>query len=152
MNTENILKQKIGLHLTGVGNLSKIFAVQSFSGNNLQITPEQFTVLALLYENDELYQRQLSTLSLKDRANISRIVNILEGLGFVTKTPDVNGRKVYKIKITEEGKSIYKETLPVITSVWRDTAENISDTDLKIFHKVLYKIQQNLISKVNIQI
>ena len=76
----------------------------------------------------------------------------MEGLGFVTKTPDVNGRKVYKIKITEEGKSIYKETLPVITSVWRETAENISDTDLKIFHKVLYKIQQNLISKVNIQI
>ena len=152
MNTENILKQKIGLHLAGVGNLSKIFAVQSFSGNNLQITPEQFTVLALLYENDELYQRQLSALTLKDRANISRIVNILECSGLITKTPDVKGRKVYKIKITEEGKLVYHETLPVITSVWKETAENISDDDMKIFHSVLYKIQQNLIRKVNIQI
>ena len=59
MNTENILKQKIGLHLTGVGNLSKIFAEQSFSGNNMQINTEQFTVIALLYENDDLYKRQI---------------------------------------------------------------------------------------------
>jgi len=152
MDKEKVLKQKIGPRLTGVGNLSKMLAVQTFSSNNLHITPEQFTVLSVLYEHDGLYQRQLSSMTLKDRPNISRIISILEGLGYITKSPDVQGRKVLKIAITAKGREVYFQTLPVITSVWEETVKDLSEDELEIFSDVLSKIKQNLLNRVNIQI
>lgn len=151
MNNKDLFNQKIGPKLSGIGNLSKILAVQTFAAHKFKITPEQFTVLETLYENDGLYQRQLSTLTLKDRPNISRIINILEGHGFVTKTPDVNGRKILKIKITESGIAIYKEILPVITKVWNSVLSEIPDNELYIFEDILKKIKQSLVENVNIQ-
>lgn len=152
MDSEKLLKHKIGPNLSGVGNLSKILAIQTFASYNLKITPEQFSVLSVLYENDGLYQRQLSTLTLKDRPNISRIVNILETMGYVTKMPDVNKRKIVKVSITDEGRIVYRNILPLILQIWETTIENISQEDLDIFYEVLMKIKENLLSKVNIQI
>ncbi len=152
MNKEKLLQLKIGLVLAGLGNLSKIFAVQTFAAKNFKITPEQFTVLAMLYENHGVYQRQLSALTLKDRPNISRIVSILEKMGYIERVEDVNVRKVHKLYVTEEGKKVYDEALPVILSIWEETIEGISEEDLEKFHQVHLKLRKNLLSKVNIQI
>ena len=152
MEREKLLTQKIGLVLSGLGNLSKMFAVQTFAAKNLKITPEQFTVLAVLYENDGLYQRQISAMTLKDRPNVFRIVTILENIGYITKVQETKGRKILKLSVTEEGKKIYEEALPVILSIWQDTIEGISEKDLEIFNNVQTKIRKNLLDKVNIQI
>ena len=152
MDKNRLLKYKVGMNLTGTGNLSKIFACQAFSNNNFPITPEQFSVLAVLYENNNLYQRQISALTLKDRPNISGIVCILEEMGCVTKTPDVSGRKVFKIAITQKGIDLYKQVLPEILRVWLETVEGVEEGNLDIFYNVLSMIRENLISKVNIQI
>ena len=152
MNKPQFLKYKIGPKLTGIGNLSKILAIQAFTSAKLNITPEQFSVLSVLVENGCLYQRQISALTLKDRPNVSRILTILEGMGYVTKTPDVEKRKVVKITITQKGLDIYKEALPIILQAWIDTVEEVSDYELDVFDSVLGKIKENLLSKVNIQI
>lgn len=152
MNKEKLLQQKIGLVLSGLGNLSKIFAVQTFAAKKLKITPEQFTVLAVLYENDGLYQRQLSAMTLKDRPNISRIVTILENMGYLTKLQEAKGRKVLKLSVTEEGKRIYEEILPIILSIWEETIDGITDSELENFNNVQLKLRKNLLGKVNIQI
>lgn len=152
MNTEKLLQQKIGLVLSGLGNLSKIFAVQTFAAKGLKITPEQFTVLAVLHENHGLYQRQLSAMTLKDRPNISRIVAILENMGYIRKEQDVKGRKVVKLFVTEEGQKVYEQALPEILSIWSETIEGISDEELDYFNRVQLKLRKNLIEKVNIQI
>jgi len=152
MDNNKLIKHKIGPNLTGVGNLSKILATQTFSANNFKITPEQFSVLSVLYEHDGLYQRQLSAITLKDRPNISRILTILESMGYITKTPDVSGRKVVKISITPKGREIYKQVLPTILKAWVDTVEGIPEDDLDVFYEVLIKIKNNLLDKVNIQI
>lgn len=152
MNKEKLLQQKIGLVLSGLGNLSKIFAVQTFAAKKLKITPEQFTVLAVVYENDGLYQRQLSAMTLKDRPNISRIVTILENMGYLTKLQEAKGRKVLKLSVTEEGKRIYEEILPIILSIWEETIDGITDDELENFNNVQLKLRKNLLGKVNIQI
>ena len=78
MNKDAIIRHKVGLKLSQVGMLSKVFAMQSFVNGECNITPEQFTVLNALSESEWLYQRQISAITLKDRANITRIINMLE--------------------------------------------------------------------------
>lgn len=152
MDKTKALKYKIGPKLAGTGNLSKVFAIQTFVNSNLNITPEQFSVLHVLVENGCLYQRQISALTLKDRPNISRILNILEKMGYVSKTPDVNKRKIVKINITQGGIDLYNQAVPTILKVWHETVEGIPEEELDILNNVLEKINKNLLSKVNIQI
>lgn len=152
MDNEQKIKHKIGLELTGVGNLSKMLAIQTFSNLQYDITPEQFSVLSVLMENEELYQRQISALTLKDRANVSRILSILEKKGYILKIESVSGRKTFKISITEYGRKIYEQVRPTILKLWAYTCKDIPEEKVDAFFEILSEIKKNLLVKVNIQI
>lgn len=152
MESKQTLKYSIGPNLSGVGNLSRMLAIQTFSSYEFEVTPEQFSVLSVLIEYDGLYQRQLSIPTLKDRHNISRIISILESKGYITKKIDTTSRKVFKISISDEGRKVYYKILPEILHIWEETVEEIPTSELDVFYKVLMKIKTNLLSKVNIQI
>lgn len=91
-------------------------------------------------------------MTLKDRPNITRIVNILEGMEFVTRTSDVNKRKIFKINITEKGKQAHEQALPTVLELWQESVEGVTDEELQSCLKVLNKIKLNLEEKLNIQI
>ena len=118
MQAKNLFNQKIGLLLSQIGMLSRVFAIQSFSRNGLEITPEQFTVLAALVEHGGLYQRQVCAITLKDRANITRIVSILESQGLVIRRIESQGRQIRKAEITDKGREVYEKALPAILEIW----------------------------------
>jgi DNA-binding MarR family transcriptional regulator len=151
MLQNKILKSEIGLKLSTIGKMSKVFAIQQFSYEEHKITPEQFTVLAALVENDGMYQRQICANTFKDRPNMTRIVNILESADLVKRASDANGRKIYKIYITEKGRQVYQKILPTVLKVWGTTVKGIPDEELEILLKVLEKIKENLSENLNIQ-
>ena len=152
METKNLLKSKIGLKLVTIGKMSKVFALQSFAVKKHPITPEQFSVLSALAEQDGMYQRQIATYTLKDRPNITRIINILENMELVKRSSGVDKRKVFKIHITEKGRQVYEEVLPTILGIWSSTVEGISDEEITTALKVLGKIRENLSNNLNIQL
>ena len=140
------------MKLVRVGKMVRAIAIQKFVKANYEITPEQFTVLAAILDHDGLYQRQIGALTLKDRPNITRIINILEAKGLVTRTPDVNKRKIFKINITEKGKAEYENALPTVLEHWQNSVNGVSDEELKSCLKVLNKIKENLEEKLHTQI
>ena len=152
MDKTDLLKSRIGMKLVRVGKMVRAIANQKFVKANYEITPEQFTVLTAILDHDGLYQRQISALTLKDRPNITRIVNILENKELVTRTPDINKRKVFKINITEKGKVEYENVLPTVLEHWQDTVSGVSDEELLGCLKVLNKIKENLEEKLHTQI
>lgn len=152
MDKTDLLKSRIGMKLVRVGKMVRAIANQKFVKANYEITPEQFTVLTAILDHDGLYQRQISALTLKDRPNITRIINILENKGLVTRTPDINRRKVFKINITEKGKADYENALPTVLEHWQDTVSGVSDEELLGCLNVLNKIKENLEEKLHTQI
>lgn len=152
MDKKDLLKSRIGMKLVRVGKMTRAIATQRFTKESYPLTPEQFTVLTAILDHDGLYQRQISALTLKDRPNITRIVNILEKMEFVTRTSDVNKRKIFKINITEKGKEAYEQALPTVLELWQDSVAGVTDEELQSCLKVLNKIKLNLEEKLNIQI
>ncbi len=152
MDKIDLFKSRIGMKLVRVGKMVRAIAIQKFVKANYEITPEQFTVLAAILDHDGLYQRQIGALTLKDRPNITRIINILEAKGLVTRTPDVNKRKIFKINITEKGKAEYENALPTVLEHWQNSVNGVSDEELKSCLKVLNKIKENLEEKLHTQI
>ena len=152
MDKTDLLKSRIGMKLVRVGKMVRAIANRKFVEADYPITPEQFTVLTAILDHDGLYQRQIGALTLKDRPNITRIINILENKGLVTRTADTNKRKIFKINITEKGKEAYEEVLPTVIEHWQQTVEGVTDEELESCLKVLNKIKINLEEKLNMQI
>ena len=152
MDKTDLLKSRIGMKLVRVGKMVRAIANRKFVEADYPITPEQFTVLTAILDHDGLYQRQIGALTLKDRPNITRIINILENKGLVTRTADTNKRKIFKINITEKGKEAYEEVRPTGVEHWQQTVEGVTDEELESCLKVLNKIKINLEEKLNMQI
>ena len=76
----------------------KIKGAQLVSALDIGVTIDQFAALDAIYCNNDICQRDLSKLLLKDRSNTGRILNILEENGFVERVADTkNNRLVRKI-------------------------------------------------------
>lgn len=152
MEQLDLLKSRIGMKLVRIGKMTRAIAVQRFSAKNFEITPEQLMVLSALIDHDGLYQRQIGMITLKDRPNITRIINILEKMNFVTRKPDVNKRKIYKIFVTDEGKNVVKKVMPTALELWENIVDGVDEDELKITLKVMNKFRENLMKDMNIQI
>lgn len=152
MKQLDLLKSRIGMKLVRIGKMTRAIAVQRFSAKNFEITPEQLMVLSALIDHDGLYQRQIGMITLKDRPNITRIINILEKMNFVTRKPDVNKRKIYKIFVTDEGKNIVKKVMPTALELWENIVDGVDEDELEITLKVMNKFRENLMKDMNIQI
>lgn len=153
-NMEEIyqLRKQAGMLLINSGTLMKIFKRRTFRENNFSITPEQFAVLSILAEHDGIYQRKIAEIILKDRPNVTRILNILECQGYVKRVVENNKRKVSKVFMTEKGKEAYDKISPVMREMRNFIGSGIEKKDIAICLEVLGKFQSNLESKVNMQI
>ena len=151
-NDENLLylNKRFGTLLVAAGVYTRIFSRRSFQNSKLEITPEQFVVIEILMQHDGLYQRQLCELAIKDRPNMTRIINILEKSGYVERKSDKNKRKVYKIFLTQKAKEMFSK-LSFTANNYRSTIiEGINEDELNVCKKVLSKVVDNLLDKVDI--
>jgi MarR family transcriptional regulator, organic hydroperoxide resistance regulator len=126
-------------HVAMVKHLSKIL-----KENDIPITPDQFRVLMYLWQQDGKSQQELAVLSCRDRANVTRIIDILEREGVVERQDDENDRRIFKIHLTEFGKTLESQTLECVQKSTEDALQGINPSDLEICIKVLKKIAENL--------
>ena len=111
---------------------------------NLPITPDQFRVLTHLWQNDGCSQQELAVSSLRDRANVTRIIDILEREGIVKRMDHETDRRIFKIQLTEKGKDLEKDAMVCGQAAIDDALKGVSKSDLKVCMKVLNKTIANL--------
>lgn len=112
--------------------------------NEPNFTPEQAFLLYKLYMNDGKSQRQLADKILNDYPNITRLIDKLEKKGYVRREVDENDRRMFKVYMSEEGKSRFNSFIPLIMHQRRKLLENISSDEEKIVKDVLKRIEQNV--------
>ena len=153
IKTNNLLNRRVGAMLVATGVLSRVMALQEYAVQKFEITPEQYLVLSIIMDSGgELYQRQISEITYKDRPNITRIINILESKGLVKRIEDVNKRKIYKIAMTEAGVAMRNKIQPTMYKLRAITTNGISDDDLRQTLMILEKMLLNMHDKVSLQI
>lgn len=146
------LRDRIGSLIFITGTLIRGLSSQTFAEKHFEITPEQYVLLTLLAENGEMYQRQLAEITFKDRANISRIIEILHQKGLVEKIPDSNGRRIYKLILTSKGKEVRKKIFPTDINLIETITKDLSQEELTTTLNTLEKINMNIRDKVKLQI
>lgn len=149
---KDIITDRIGSIIYVVGTLVRVLSSQTFSENQYGITPEQYLILLLIIENEGVYQRQICEITLKDRANIARIVEILLQKELIKKVTDSNGRRIFKIIATQKGKDLINKIESCDMELRKIITKDITEEELQITRKTLDKIKQNVIDRVKLQI
>lgn len=149
---KDIITDRIGSVIYVVGTLVRGLSSQKFTEMKFGITPEQYLILLLIIENEGVYQRQICEITLKDRANIARIVEILLQKGLIEKNTDSNGRRIYKIVATQKGKELIKTIDPYDMELRKFITRDITKEELDITRRTLEKIKTNVINNIKLQI
>ncbi len=83
---------------------------------SLQVTPEQWAVLRFVFESPGISQAEIARRSLKDKTNITRILDVLAKYGYIRRQDDERDRRGYNIFLTEEGETVLRQLIPSRTS------------------------------------
>jgi DNA-binding MarR family transcriptional regulator len=118
--------------------------LRSFAREGIDITTEQWSVLACLWKTDKVTQQTLCTLTSKDKPSMTRLIDNLEKRGLVVRMADQHDRRSNLIHLTETGEALQKQATDIVQSIAARTLNHITEEELDISRVVLKKIMSNL--------
>jgi DNA-binding MarR family transcriptional regulator len=108
------------------------------------ISYEQMSILNLIYMKEGRNQKELAEGSQKDRASITRILDILEKNKLVRRENSSNDRREFLLYTTDKGNGIYKKAIKIVNQQAQEIDSIFSEIEQEQFKKLLKK----LISKI----
>ena len=118
--------------------------LRAFAQEDLHITTEQWTVLACLWKQDKITQRELCDLTSKDKPSMTRLIDNLERNKIVVRVSHPTDRRVNLIHLTQYGASLQKKVSAVVQSVVDKSLIGVSEDEVTIARTLLNKIISNL--------
>lgn len=110
----------------------------------LGITVEQWILLAVLWEKNNLSQKELQEALLKDKASVNSLVSYLIKSGFITKKKSTEDKRSFIVSLTTKGEEIKMQTIPLAMKNISLAIHNIDKNELATFVKVCTQIIRNL--------
>jgi DNA-binding MarR family transcriptional regulator len=117
---------------------------RSFRTKGHNITCEQWGVLCKLWEGDGIHQAELSKQVGKDQPGLTRILSAMARNGFVTRQGVPEDKRLSKIYVTEEGKTIKKEIVPIVRGFLEAALNGLDEKDIVALRRILEQIANNL--------
>jgi DNA-binding MarR family transcriptional regulator len=139
-----MLIKEIAVYVNILNSKIKKCFIDRLQNNGINITPEQYLVLDILWEKQSLSQQNIADIIQKDKNSVTKIIDSLEKKNFVNRVVDTKDRRINKIELTEEGLALEKITTQVAINFMNDTVKDIDTQDLDKFVDVMHKLNDNL--------
>jgi len=137
-------EENLGRYIGRIHNLFSYKLNQLLRQYEADITVDQFRLLTHLWKQDGISQQQLAVLVRRDRASVTRMVDILEEQGIISRRADNEDRRINLIFLTKKGKQLE----PVASKAAQETLDisqkGFSKADRLVLTELLKKIITNL--------
>ncbi len=120
-------------------SLNKRFAAAGFN-----VTSEQWVILVYLWHQDGLSQQALADRYERSKVAAFRLIGKLEDQGYVIRRSDPSDGRCKRVFLTDAGRNLVPELIPLAKENKKQAARGISDHDLKIMKQVIKKITENI--------
>jgi|InofroStandDraft_1065614.scaffolds.fasta_scaffold00202_71 DNA-binding MarR family transcriptional regulator len=131
----------------------RFLGVQVFQKLNMSISPDEFYALDVIMMHDNICQRELAKLILKDRPNTGRILDSLEGKGYIERFADTkNNRLVRRMRITDTGRKVTEETSERLREYISNLPKIFSDEDKNKLKELMIRFRESLEKEVEMKI
>jgi DNA-binding MarR family transcriptional regulator len=109
------------------------------------MTFSQFRTMVILSQKDNITQREFADRIDTDTTTVMVLCDSLEKRGWLMRMPDATDRRVNRIVLTDNGKRVFSQALPLIQKIYNDYAlSNISTDELKAAIPALEKLFLNI--------
>ena len=106
---------------------------------------EQWGILNIVNAFPGITQSEIALKGRKDKTNITRMLDLLEKNGNIKRKPSKNDRRQYNIFITDNGKKLLNDIIPISDEVNQQGTKGLNKEELEKFTTLLKKIQTNLV-------
>ncbi|TGE24591.1 MarR family transcriptional regulator [Hymenobacter aquaticus] len=119
------------------------FAQANIDRAGIAITIDQWLVLRVILENDDLTQTEIGDRVFKDQASVARIIRLLTERGLLAaEALAYDGRRT-QLRVTEEGQRILDAVQPIVLSNRGIALQGLSAADTAVLQELLERIYRN---------
>jgi len=104
--------------------------------DKFNLTTSQFGVLEALYHLGPMSQKKIGEKILKSGGNITKVVDNLEKKNLLTREKNLQDRRFYNIKLTQNGKSLIEKIFPDHVKEIVKEFEILTDSELVELRKI----------------
>lgn len=116
----------------------------AFRRQGLNLTVEQFSILALLWYKDGINQQEISEQLGRDKTTIARVLNTMEKNQLVRRMTDPRDTRGKLVSLTAKGKSLQKKTVTLSAQLYEKCVESLTPSEQKAGISVLLKMMKNI--------
>lgn len=139
-----MLIKEIAVYVNILNSRIKKCFFDKLQENGINITPEQFLVLDILWKKQSLSQQKIADIIQKDKNSVTKIIDSLEKKNLVKRVVDKNDRRINKIELTDEAFALEKITTKVAIDFMNGAVKGIDSQDLDTFVDVMRRLKNNL--------
>lgn len=137
-----IVDDSMGFIVSRTGAKMKNYLHQKFKP--LDITTEQWGLLARLSVQTGISQKELSEKSCKDQPNITRILDKLEEKGLIRREANPEDRRGFLVFLTESGSSLREKAVTIVRATLSEALKGFSEEETVLLKTLLNRIFDNL--------
>ena len=139
-----VLENALPFLLDGVYQRIRSVTYRAFNQHGLEITPEQWIVLARLWQRGGRTVSELSESTERDKPTMSRILDSMEQHGLLKRTVDEKDARTRIVDLTREGKGLRKKLVPIAKALVTQLEAGIPEADLVTTRRTLRRMLENL--------
>jgi len=122
----------------------KQYAQAAFIHNGIDLTVDQWSVIKILNEFQNLSHKSLAEKCGKDQPTLTRIVDLLIKKEYVIRIQHPSDRRSQYLHLTELGTNQVETLAPIVKDFRMRAWENLTDEDFENFTRILNTIYNNL--------
>lgn len=139
-----LLSKEVAVELNLTGCKLKQFIAAKLRQENVPLTPEQFLLIDLLWNQGSMSQQQLADQMHKDKNSVTKLVDAIERKGFVYRQQNASDRRSNTLVLTEKALELRDHAKQKGISILDEMLEGISEAELKSFLSTLNKLNVNM--------
>ena len=139
-----LLSKEIAVELNLTGCKLKQYIAAMLRKQDVPLTPEQFLLIDLLWNQGEMSQQQLADRMQKDKNSVTKLVDAIERKGFVIRKQSSSDRRSNTIVLTEKAELLKNEAKQKGILILDNMLEGITEEELRSFLGILHKLNSNM--------
>ena len=122
----------------------KLKQIQRQTIREANLTPPQYHILRLLWEEDGRPLKELASACFYTRPTITGVVDTLEKKGMVTREPNPDDRRSLLVKLTDKGRLLIQST-PTLENTFKHCCCGLEPDEFEQLGRLLRKLDASLL-------
>ncbi|RMA56743.1 MarR family winged helix-turn-helix transcriptional regulator [Ulvibacter antarcticus] len=139
-----MIEEVILFQIDKTSKVAKQYSQREFDRLGLEITVEQWILLKIVHESNDISQKELAEKSLRDPASITRTLDLLQKKELINRLPIPENRRQYSIDLSKKGVVFIKTNMPLVDAHRKKSIEGLSEKEQRNLNELLKRIQENM--------